>query len=202
MKKLNLLLGILIILIIISCSSDNECNNALEPELFEFTYNCDRYEISEGRLNIKNTYGYSNNKPDVINAQIEFTNNRNGISFDYFEGDSGVNFIEIWIKIPFDNATERNIPAGVYTLNEQSSDNPFDIVNARFSINSTVTETSPGSDSFYFAGGLTYGWEFEQIEVTVEKNDNIYSFEFILIYDGKTIQGKYSGEMEVVDTWK
>ena len=203
MKKLNLLLGILIGITIIGCSSDNDntCDDVLEPEIFEFTYDCERHEISEGRLNIKNTYGYSNNIPDVINAQIEFTNSRNGVAFDYFDGDSGVNFIEIWIKIPFDNATERNIPAGIYTLNEQNPDNPFDIVNARFSINSNVTETYEGSDSLYFSGGLTYGWDFEQIEVVVEKINNVYTIEFILIYDGKTIKGKYSGEMEVVDTW-
>ena len=203
MKKLNLLLVILIGITILACSSDNDnnCDSVLEPELFEFTHNCERNEISEGRLNIRNPSGYSNNIPEGIDTQIELTNNRNGVSFDYFEGDSGVNFIEIWIKIPYDNAAEGNIPSGIYTLNEQNPENPFDIVNARFSINSNVTETSEGSDSFYLSGGLTYGWDFEQIEVIVEKTNNVYTIEFILIYNGGTIKGKYSGEMEVVDTW-
>ena len=196
---------ILTILFLFSCSSDNDgCNEILEPRNNQFTFECQKINISSGRLNIEDPRRYPNNRiPEVFNASISLINSRNGADFNYYQNSSNINLVYFSISVPEENARNRNIPSGTYNLkkNEFADEAPFEITSAKFAINSSM-EIWESSGDFYFVDGSSLFWEFEDIEVIVQKDtNNIYHIEFTLINNGKTMKGNFTGNMSVIDTW-
>jgi hypothetical protein len=204
MKKLNLVLGLLIGLTILSCSSDDECNEILEPNGNEFTLNCKRYETPIGRLNINRSTEF-----ETASCKLQFANNPtgNGTAFDYQEGDTNINFVDIWLIIPSEFTLIDEIPSGTYTLenNLNSEINEqyvaFDIADWNRVIFDGFVVTNENTTSSYFNSNRLYGSEYEDVIVNVQKNGNMYTIDYTMVYKGRTINGFYEGELDVVDRW-
>lgn len=204
MIKLNLLLGLLIGFMILSCSSDDNCSDIIEPNGNEFTLNCNRFETPIGRLNINRSTEF-----ETASCKLQFANNPtgNGKAFDYEEGDTNINFVDIWLIIPSEYTLIDEIPTGTYTLeNNLNSDIneqyvAFDIADWNRVIFGGSVVTNPNTDNSSFNSDRLYGVEYENVIVNVKKNGNIYSVEYTMIYKGRTIKGFFEGELEVVDRW-
>ncbi len=204
MNKLKLLLTLLIGIIILSCSSDDECNDILEPNGNEFTLNCDIFETPNGRLNINRSTEF-----ETASCKLQFANspNGNGTAFDYEEGDTNINFVDIWLIIPSEYTLIDEIPSGTYTLenNLNSGINEqyvaFDIADSNRVIFDGFIVTNEDTDSNYFSSDRLYGSEYENVVVNIQKNGNIYTVDYTMVYNGKTIKGFFEGELEVVDRW-
>ena len=201
MTKSNLLILFLLGLTILACSSDDDCNDVLEPSGNEFTLNCNRFETPVGRLNLDRT-----SLPGTTSCKLQFANNHTGgDAFEYGEGHSDINFVDIWLIIPAEFSQLDEIPTGDYRLennlngeiNEQYV--AFDIANWNRVIFDGSVETSDNGS--FFNSNRLYGSEFEDVIVNVTKNGPIYTIEYMMIYNGKTIKGTYVGELEVVDLW-
>ena len=204
MNKLKLLFTLLIGIIILSCSSEDECNDIIEPNGNEFTLNCNSFETPIGRLNINRSTEF-----ETASCKLQFANNPtgNGTAFNYEEGDTNINFVDIWLIIPSEYTLIDEIPTGTYTLeNNLNSDIneqyvAFDIADWNRIIfgGSVVTNQNTGNSSF--SSNRLYATEYENVIVNVQKNGNIYTVDYTMIYNGKTIKGFFEGELEVVDRW-
>jgi len=201
MKKQNLLVVFLIGLMLLDCSSDDDCNNAIDPTGNEFTLNCNRFETPVGRLNMNRSTEF-----ETASCKLQFANNHsNGNAFEYGDGASNINFVDIWLIIPSEYTLIDEIPTGTYRLEKNLNSEineqyvAFDIADWNRVIFDGSIETNDNGN--FFNSNRLYGSDFEDVTVAINKNGSIYTIEYTMIYNGKTIKGSYVGELEVVDVW-
>lgn len=197
MKKLNLLLGILIGTLILSCSSEDECNSVIEPIGNEFTVNCNRYSTPLGRLNINRSTEF-----ETAGCKLQFVNNANGNGFNYGPEDTTINLVDIWLVIPSEYTLIDEIPEGTYRL-EKNLNSEINEQYVAFDIadwNRVIIGTRIQGNSFIDYQHL-YGTKYDDITVNVSKDGDTYSIDYIMIFKGKTIKGSFVGQLDVVDTW-
>jgi hypothetical protein len=197
MKKLKLFIGTLIGFMILSCSSDDDCNNTIEPIGNEFTANCNRFSTPLGRLNINHS-----TESETASCQLQFTNNTNGNGFNYGPEDNNINLVDLWLIIPAEYTLIDEIPEGTYTL-ENNLNSAINEQYVAFDVadwNRVIIGASIEGNSFTGYQHL-YGTKYDDITVNVSKDGNTYSIDYIMIYQGKSIKGSFVGPLEVVDTW-
>lgn len=190
MNIIKLIIGVTILFLFSSCSSEEEkCNDSLNPTTNEFTINCERYPTPEGRLLIDRSREFEISKCNLLFINDEFNN---GLNYT-LESDK-INVVDIVLIFSSDFEPVQEIPEGIYVLDKDLNDGlkPFDIQASNRVILGSRVEGSLYTDWDDF-----YGTSFDEIIVNIEKNGDIYSIDYSMEYEGLTIKGKYSGVLDV-----
>lgn len=197
MNKLILLLFFSFLLA--SCSPDDDCFRVLEPEGNEFTFNCDRYETQVGKFRINIT-----TERATTTCKLQFSNypnGGNGTPFYYSDGDYDINFVDIWLIIPSENALSGEIPLRTYHLNTDDDQNQaYEIADwNRVVYQGSIYQNENGYK--YFNSEHLIGSEFDDLIVDIDKNGDVYYINYTFIKGDSTIRGNFVGEMEIDSYW-
>ena len=191
---------LIFVLIFSACSNDeNDCNSVLEPMGNSFTVDCNSYETPIARSSINQFSQFA-----TTGCKIQLVNSRGGNEFDFQDDDININYIDLWLIIPSSASTINSVPNGTYILkkldnsiNEQYV--PFDIANRNVVIYNGFVEERNGQFLFSQQGRLPT--EFDEITLNVNRNGDIYTIIYTMVVDGKTVKGRYVGNLEIVDNW-
>jgi hypothetical protein len=191
---------LVLVFTISACSDDeNDCNNTLEPIDNSFTIDCNSYETPIARSSINQFSQFA-----TTGCKIQLVNSRGGNEFDFQDDDTNINYIDIWLIIPSSASTINSVPDGTYTLkkldnsiNEQYV--PFDIANRNVVIYNGFVEERNGQFLFSQQGRLPT--EFDEITLNVNRSGDIYTIIYTMVVDGKTVKGRYVGNLEIIDNW-
>lgn len=188
---------ILITLFLIACSnsSNDECNDILEPNTNEFTANCNRYPT-----NLAYYYIQNNAYDGKVSCRIIFTNQPDGVVQNFSVGMQNITFADFWLKLPESAIISNEIEPGEYSLSNQK------LVNwSRLYTNTSIisSNTSNNGTVYYYDsnnGINSITSESDDITIQVIKNNNVYEFNYIKTLNGKTIKGNYIGEITMSPT--
>ena len=170
MKKTNVLLLVLIgMLTLISCSSDDDNNDQNTESQNSFTYNNESY-----KLNFASVQSFDNHIQLTL-ADADYTS-------ENFTGD--IDFVGVL----FDSET---LPEGNYSFKldtAQDYDSTVNFFDAEAGVNLSIVNGDADTTSNYFEN-INSG------TISIEKSGEIYTINFQLIFNNGTFTGTYKGEV-------
>jgi|TARA_B110000090_G_C13141775_1_gene354076 hypothetical protein len=183
MKKLNLLIGIIISTIILSCSSNDNNQDETSKIISEFVLNQTKYLTSKGYI-----FEPKNSEQTIFLLNGKILNNEwLGKGCDYSNDlKHGIIFNEIL-------SSENGLQSGTYKLtnpfpSEKSIANISIITNIVMSSNCIASGTEISSSTGQIVSGI----------LNIEKEDNMYTLNYTIeTSDFGTIKGTYLGELEL-----
>ena len=184
MKKLNLLLGILIVLTILSCSSDDDSQNEIPQVESEFTINGTDYSISNGFI-LSAFDGTNNSRHAVYLLNGTILNN------EWFgEACDFSNDLTQGVIFNITSSSISELADGTYTyelMSTQPSLNETNIATNVVVENNCVTSSNDIDEDQINSGSLT-----------IESSNNVYTLTFSFeTTDFGTVSGSYVGELQL-----
>lgn len=184
MKKLNLLFGILIGLIIFSCSSDDDNQNDTPQVESEFIINGTEYSISNGF--ILSTFDGTNNSLHKI-----FLLNGTILNNEWFgEGCDYSNNLTQGVIFNIRSSSISELADGTYTY-ELFSNEP--------SLNETLIVTNiVVENNCYISSNDMNEDQINSGSLAIEKSNDIYTLNFSFETNNfGTVSGSYAGELQL-----
>ncbi|WP_425076893.1 hypothetical protein [Psychroserpens sp. S379A] len=184
MKKLNLLFGILIGLIIFSCSSDDDNQNDTPQAESEFTINGTEYSISNGF--ILSAFDGTNNSRHAI-----YLLNGTILNNEWFgEGCDFSNNLTQGVIFNITSSSISELANGTYTYELFTNEPSLNETNISTNVvveNNCVTSSNDIDEDQINSGSLT-----------IESANNIYTLNFSFeTNDFGTVSGSYVGELQL-----
>ena len=184
MKKLNLLIGILIGLTILSCSSDDDNENETPQTDSEFTINGTEYSIPNGFI-ISEFDGANNGFHGILLTNGTILNNElkiNGCNFssDFTQGVS--------LSVISSSASE--LANGTYS---------YDLMTTGPSLQATTISTDVVVENNCIASSSIIGDDqINSGSLIIERSDDIYTLTFSFVTtDFGTVRGSYVGQLQL-----